>query len=115
MIPSVNDNILRTSRISTGICVFCGIFFMCLGIGIYIKERFEQREYVETLCYVRTSRIESFLCNQQRFFICYYPVWEIEYHNNRKRNTTITEKRENVPTSYSSAFNRKEKFQVRSI
>jgi hypothetical protein len=107
-----NDNTSRTISISTRVCVCCGIFFMCLGIGIYIKEHFEQREYVETSCYVRKSRIGSFLCRRPHYYICYYPVWEVEYSSNGTRNATITERQENVRETYLVASDRRESFLV---
>jgi hypothetical protein len=112
MIQNENEYVSRISGISIRLCIFCSILFLCLGTGIYIIEHLEEREYAETSCYVRTSGVESFLCSRRRYYICYYPVWEVEYNNNGTKDATITERRKDMLETYSVASNRREQFQV---
>ncbi len=112
MAQNTNENRSRTSCNFSWLCVFCFIIFLCLSIGTYIKEQFEERELVKTSCYVRTSRVESRVCRRIPDHICYFPIWEVEYSGNITENGTIIENPNYRRNSYSIASVLKEQFQV---
>ncbi len=104
------------SRINTYVgrlWVLCTVLFLFLGMITYIKDHFEEREYAKSSCYVRTSRIGSGKCQGKRYYICYFPVWEIEYGVNGKENGTIMERRDAVRATHGDASERREQFQVK--
>ncbi len=116
MAQNTNENRSRTSSNFSWLCVCCVMLFLCLSIGTYIKERFEEKEFVKTSCYVRTSRVESYICRRIPDRICYFPIWEVEYSGNITENATIIENSNYRRNSYSITSALKEHFQVsRSI
>jgi len=112
MAQNTNENRAKTCTNFSRLRICCVILFLCLSIATYIKQYFEEREFVMTSCYVRTSRVESHVYKQRPHYISYFPVWEVEYSGNRTENTTIIENSNNRRNSYSIAFQRKEQFQV---
>lgn len=108
MAHDANEN---TPRIHTHLgrwCVIGAILLLFLGVITYTIEYFEAQEYVKSLCYVRTSRTGSSVCRGKRYYICYFPIWEVEYG---KQNETIME-RHRILRDYWDAYRRKEQFQV---